>query len=167
MFEAEKLSSVYGVRCMCDGDADMILELCLSNDQYYRYCGRQPSRELILDDLNVTPHGIPVSSKYYVGFFEEGGRLAAVMDLIDGYPDRETAYIGFFMVRKDLQGRNVGTGIVGEVCGYVRQKGMTRMMLGIDKDNPQSNHIWKKNGFSVVREVRQEQGTVLVAEKVL
>ena len=167
MFEAEKLSSVYSVRCMCDGDADMILELCLSNDQYYRYCGRQPSRELILDDLHVTPPGIPVSSKYYVGFFEECGRLAAVMDLIDGYPDSETAYIGFFMVRKDLQGRNVGTGIVGEVFGYVRQKGMTRMMLGIDKDNPQSNHFWKKNGFSVVREVRQEQGTVLVAEKVL
>lgn len=167
MFEAEKLSSVYSVRCMCDGDADMILELCLSNDQYYRYCGRQPSRELILDDLHVTPPGMPVSSKYYVGFFEEGGRLAAVMDLIDGYPDSETAYIGFFMVRKDLQGRNVGTGIVGEVFGYVRQKGMTRMMLGIDKDNPQSNHFWKKNGFSVVREVRQEQGTVLVAEKVL
>ena len=37
--------------------------------------------------------------------------------------------------------------------------------LGIDKDNPQSNRFWKKNGFEVIREVKQENGTVLVAEK--
>ena len=32
----------------CDADADALLDFCLQNDQYYRYCGKQPSRELIL-----------------------------------------------------------------------------------------------------------------------
>ena len=164
MLDTEKLSSVYDVRRLDDSDAEMILGLCLTNDQYYRYCGRQPSLELILNDLHVTPPDTPESSKYYVGFFG-GGRLAAVMDLIDGYPDSETVFIGFFMVSKELQGRSVGSGIIGEVCGYVRQKGMTRMMLGIDKDNPQSNRFWTKNGFRVIAEVQQEEGAVLVAEK--
>ena len=40
-------------------------------------------------------------------------------------------------------------------------------MLGIDKNNPQSNHFWRKNGFEVIREVVQEEGTILVAEKEL
>ena len=166
MFEAEKLSSVYSVRCMCDGDADMILELCLSNDQYYRYCGRQPSRELILDDLHVTPPGIPVSSKYYVGFFEEGGRLAAVMDLIDGYPDRDYAFIGFFMMKKAAQGKGTGSGIISEVCRYLKETGMKTVRLGIDKGNPQSTHFWKKNGFRENGAVSDtEDYTVLWAQR--
>ena len=44
---------------------------------------------------------------------------------------------------------------------------MKRVLLGIDKENPQSNHFWTKNGFSVIKEVEQEEGTILVAEKIL
>ena len=44
---------------------------------------------------------------------------------------------------------------------------MKRFLLGIDKENPQSNHFWAKNGFSVIREVEQDEGTILVAEKCL
>jgi hypothetical protein len=40
-------------------------------------------------------------------------------------------------------------------------------MLGIDKENPQSNHFWKKNGFDVIRVVEREDGTILVAKKQL
>ena len=40
-------------------------------------------------------------------------------------------------------------------------------MLGIDKDNPQSNHFWRKNGFQTTREAQQERGVILVAEKCL
>ena len=39
--------------------------------------------------------------------------------------------------------------------------------LGIDKGNPQSNHFWNKNGFLVIKEVDQDGGTILVAEKTL
>ena len=42
-----------------------------------------------------------------------------------------------------------------------------RSQLGIDKDNPQSNHFWRKNGFEVIREVEIEEGIILVAEKQL
>lgn len=38
---------------------------------------------------------------------------------------------------------------------------------GIDKDNPQSNHFWRKNGFEIIREVEIEEGMILVAEKQL
>lgn len=37
--------------------------------------------------------------------------------------------------------------------------------LGIDKENPQSNHFWRKNGFTVLREAAQECGIVLLAER--
>ncbi|MBR4193859.1 MAG: GNAT family N-acetyltransferase [Oscillospiraceae bacterium] len=166
MLELQKLSDHYQVRRMQDTDADAILALCLQNTQYYQYCGKQPSRELILNDLHITPPGIGPSDKYYTGFYSETD-LAAVLDLIDGYPDQNACWIGFFMMNKRLQGRQLGTEIIQHLCRYLREAGYTMLRLGIDKDNPQSTHFWKKNGFRVVREVKQDEGTILVAEKAL
>jgi len=45
--------------------------------------------------------------------------------------------------------------------------GLKRVLLGIDKENPQSNAFWAKNGFSVIRVVEQDEGTILLAEKCL
>ena len=89
----------------------------------------------------------------------------AILDLIDGYPDSDTGFIGFFMMNRQLQGRQIGTRIIQELCLYLKETGLKRVLLGIDKENPQSNAFWAKNGFSVIREVEQEEGTILVAEK--
>ena len=166
MFDISKLSSRYAVRFMRDSDADVILEFCQKNTQYYQYCGKRPSKELILNDLHMTPPGMEISSKYYVGFYDNTV-LIAIMDLINGYPSGDSGYIGFFMVNKQLQGKQIGTGIVQEVCQYLKKIGITAVLLGIDKGNPQSNHFWKKNGFLVIKEVERDGGTVLAAEKTL
>ena len=165
-FDITRLSSRYAVRLMRDSDADDILDFCLQNTQYYQYCGKQPSRELVLNDLHITPPGIEMSSKYYVGFYDNTV-LVAIMDLINGYPSSDSGYIGFFMVNKRLQGNQIGTGIIQEVCQYLKKIGITTLRLGIDKGNPQSYHFWKKNGFLVIKEVEQDGGTVLAAEKTL
>ena len=166
MFDITRLSSRYAVRFMRDSDADRILDLCLQNTQYYQYCGKQPSRELVLNDLHITPPGIEMSSKYYVGFYNNTV-LVAIMDLINGYPSSDHGFIGFFMMNKQLQGHQIGSGIIQEVCQYLKELGIKTVRLGIDKGNPQSTHFWKKNGFLVIKEVEQDEGTILVAEKTL
>ena len=40
-------------------------------------------------------------------------------------------------------------------------------MLGMDRDDPQSTHFWRKNGFRVVRELPQDEGIIQVAERLL
>ena len=166
MLDISRFSTRYSVRTMTDADADVLLAFCKENTQYYQYCGKQPSRELILSDLHITPPDTPISAKHYVGFFDDG-ILVAILDLIDGYPDSSTAFIGFFMMNQKRQGRQIGSGIVQELCQYLKQTEKKRVLLGIDKGNPQSTHFWKKNGFVVIREVAQEEGTILVAEKSL
>jgi RimJ/RimL family protein N-acetyltransferase len=151
---------------MDDSDADSILELCRGNTQYYLYCQAEPSREQILSDLHITPPGIDPSDKYYIGFYQ-GNTLVAVMDLIDGYPGPDTAFIGFFMMRKEFQGNQVGSAIIQETAAYLKTLGMTAIQLGIDKGNPQSTHFWKKNGFVVKEEIDRGDWTILLAEKTL
>ena len=126
------LSKRYSIRRMDDSDADSILELCKGNTQYYLYCQARPSREQILSDLHITPPGIDPSDKYYIGFYQ-GNTLVAVMDLIDGYPGPGTAFIGFFMMRKEFQGNQVGSAIIQETAAYLKTLGMTAIQLGIDK----------------------------------
>ena len=166
MVEISKLSSRFSVRRMDENDADEILELCLGNTQFYEYCGRQPTKELILDDLRLTPSGKELSDKYYVGFYDEN-ELVAVMDLVDGYPTSNCCFIGFFMMNKGLQGRGLGTELIGEALACLKGFGFKTARLAIDKENPQSTHFWKKNGFIVIKEVERDGSPVLVAERKL
>ena len=166
MLDITKLSSRYRVRRMSDADAEEILAFCRENTLFYEYCQAQPTGEQVLRDLRVTPPGVGPSAKYYLGFFD-GDMLAAVLDLIEGYPDEKSCFIGFFMMNARLQGRQLGSALIGELCARLKEHGFAAVRLGIDKGNPQSTHFWKKNGFRVVKEVEREGWTVLVAEKTL
>ena len=162
--DISQFSTRYRVRRMRDADADAILYFCLQNTLYYRYCGKQPARDLILQDLHVTPPGIPQDKKYYVGYYD-GDVLVALLDLIDGYPEPAYAFLGFFMMDAGLQGLGLGSAIVQELFRYLKEQGFLSVRLGIDKGNPQSTHFWKKNGFQVLREVKQDGDMILLAEK--
>ena len=166
MLDEQKLSSRYRVRRLGDADADEILRLCEANTQFYAYCQAQPTKAQVLSDLRLLPPGVAPGDKYYLGFYQ-GETLIAVMDLVDGYPVQSTVFLGFFMLKKELQGQGLGTAIIGETAAYLNAIGKTAVRLAIDKDNPQSNHFWKKNGFHVLQEVERAGWTVLVAEKAL
>ena len=116
--------------------------------------------------MHITPPGIDESHKHYVGFYQ-GDVLVAVMDLIDGYPEGDIAYIGFFMMNIAFQGRQLGSALIREIKDFLKQNGLRAVRLAIDKANPQSNHFWKKNGFEVIREVPRDEWTVLEAECIL
>lgn len=162
--QIEKLSDSYTIRRLTDADVPMLYAWMLRNDQYFKYCGGSTTPERVRQDLTLCPPGTTPAQKHYVGFFD-ADTLVAVMDLIDGYPDADTAFIGFFMMNKDLQGQGTGTAIVREVLAALHALGYTAVRLGIDKENPQSNHFWRKNGFAVLREAAQERGIVLLAER--
>ena len=166
MITAAELSTHYDVRRLDEKDAESILLLCRQNEQFYRYSEAEVTREQVLNDLHITPPGINHKDKYYVGFYDRE-ELIAVMDLIDGYPEADIAYIGFFMMKKDLQGQGNGTTIIAEASAYLKQTGKTAVRLGIDHGNPQSAHFWKKNGFHVIRESERNGHRILSAEKKL
>lgn len=166
MMDLSLLSKRYAVRKLNDSDVDAVFRLCMENTQFYEYCEAKPTRERVLNDMKITPPGTGASDKYYIGFFQDDD-LIAVMDLIDGYPQPDIAFIGFFMMKKALQGRRIGSSVIEETAAYLKTAGISAIRLGIDKANPQSTHFWKKNGFSVIKEIERDGWTVLLAEKML
>ncbi len=166
MIDITRLSSRYNIRVLDESDVDRILEVCQQNTLFYEYTEAKPTREQVQDDMKLTPPGIDQSAKYFFGFFEDQD-LVAVMDLIDGYPNPEIAYIGFFMMNQKYQGKQNGTAIIDEVVANLGTIGKTSVRLAIDKGNPQSTHFWKKNGFEIIFEADVNGWTKLVAERLL
>lgn len=128
MIDISKLSKRYSVRILEEADIEMLVEICKQNTVFYEYTEARPTKENILDDMKATPPGIDMQDKYYFGFFN-GWELVAIMDLIDGYPKAEIAYIGFFMMNPQYQGKQIGIAIIDEVIDYLLSTGKHRFGL--------------------------------------
>ena len=144
-------SERYAARPLTESDADAILTLCAENEQFYRYHPPLATKESILEDLTALPPGKNAADKHYLGFFDEEG-LTAVLDLIERYPQEDGAYIGFFMTRKAVQGRGVGSALIGELLDELRKASCKKVRLAVDRGNPQSKAFWEKNGFALTGE---------------
>lgn len=140
------LSNTFDVRRLNIEDTELIYNLSCKNRIYYQFHPPFVTRESIQEDIRALPPGKDYSDKYYVGFFKKE-TLIAIMDLILEYPTKDTAFIGLFMMDFEYQNKNIGSKIISECAKYLKILGFHKIRLGVDKENPQSNAFWKKNGF--------------------
>ena len=90
------------------------------------------------------------------------------MDLIDGYPQPDVAYLGFFMTGIQFQGQGVGTTIIEELSTYLATLYFQSVQLAWVKGNPQAENFWIKNQFQPIRESSSNVAhEVIVAERKL
>lgn len=158
-----KLSSSYRIRELNNNDLDIIFNLCKENNLYYKYCPPKVSKESILEDLKALPPNKTLNDKYYLGYFKDD-ELICVLDLIDAYPNKDTLWIGFFMMNVNYQNKNIGTNIVSELCLNVKER-YKYIMLAWVKGNKQSESFWIKNGFKTTGK-QKDLGDFIVVEAI-
>lgn len=146
MLDIKLLSTKFAVRRIADADIPDVFALCKGNPLYYQFYPPFVTTESIERDRTALPPGKTKDDKYYLGFYSDD-HLIAVMDLIDGYPDPKSVYIGFFMMDRQWQGKNIGTEIISEACHYLKEAGFSEVRLGYAKGNYQSEAFWLKNHF--------------------
>lgn len=165
--DIKRLSGKYEVRKLEEADIGLVYGLSAGNPMFFQYCPPFVTKESILHDMKALPPGTSYEDKYYVGFFHEG-RLLAVLDLIFHYPNEETAFIGLFMMRKESQGKGIGSAVITECFDFIKAQGYRFVRLGFAKGNPQSEAFWTKNGFAKTGvEAENENYTMVVMEKEL
>jgi len=158
----ESISSRFQVRTLGTDDLDSIYSLSCENETFYRYHPPFVTKESILEDMLALPSGKSYDDKFYIGYFNED-QLIALMDLILDYPSDGTAFIGLFMMKKEFQGKGIGSSIISECISCLRKEGFISVQLGTDKENPQSNAFWSKNHFSKI----SEQNEYIIRERML
>ena len=145
------LSKKYLVRRLDVNDVDIVYNMSCKNEIFYKYHPPFVTKQSIIEDMEALPPHKTYDDKYYIGFFDNN-ILVAYMDLILGFPTQEVAFIGLLMTNALYQNRGVGSGIVRDVCIYLRELGYKKVRIGVDKENPQSNSFWYKNGFRIISE---------------
>ncbi|HEL1648744.1 GNAT family N-acetyltransferase [Streptococcus suis] len=156
-------SNHYQVRKLTDADLEQVLALYQTNPLYFEHFPPLPSLESLANDLVDCPPGKELSDKYFLGFWDKE-RLVAILDLIDGYPTAEVAYIGLFMVDAHFSGQGLGSKIIAELLPQLATR-FKKVRLGYVESNPQSSHFWSKVGFCPTGEVKELAGkTIVIAE---
>ncbi len=161
MIGINEISTSYNVRKINLENIDEVYDLCKKNVMYYEHLKEELYKEGIKEDMFALPPGKTIKDKYYIGFYENS-ELVAVMDLIKGYPNDETAYIGFFMMNVNKQGLGIGTNIIEELRCYLSNTNTKFIRLAYVVGNKQGENFWRKNGFIPTGDLRP-RGEVTVA----
>ena len=165
--EYEKLSDTYSIKKLDQMNLDEVFELCGKNTLYYQYCPPFITKDHVIEDMAALPPGKTKRDKFFLGYFEKENMIA-ILDLIMGYPDKNTVYIGLFMTDIKIQGQGIGTKIIEEVCDYLNKIDIQRSEQALVKGNTQSEKFWNKNNFEFIRETSSNAAEhVIVAERVL
>lgn len=153
-------------RILTREDIPLVLKLYESNPLYFYYCPPTPSGVEVWEDMTRLPPGKSSEDKFFLGFWK-GRDLVAVMDFVYGYPDKETVFIGLFMVDSSWQDRGVGSRLIVDSLAFFSKK-YHKVRLACVKGNPQSENFWKKQGFLLTGEEAQESTySVYLMEKSL
>ena len=132
---------------------EKVLDIYSTNEEYFRIStGEKPSMETIIKDKSEIPPGLELENKAYKLITMAEGNMG-VIDYIEDYPDEDAVYIGLFMIHGDFHGQGYGRAFIGEFTRDMKEKGYSRLRLGVLKQNKKGFEFWTKMGFEVVKEV--------------
>ena len=151
------LSSAFEARLIANENIPEVFALARSNRVYLRYLGERPTKANLTALITQLPEGAQPSSKHFVGFYDEDGYLAAVMDLVCGWPDERTAFIGWFMVAADMQRQGVGSQLFADVRAALEGLGYQSIRLQLPERDKEGISFWQAQGFALTGE-RDESG---------
>ena len=136
------------LRPLGEEDLPQVLELYEGNAFYNSVAlDRQPDLALCREDLEALPPGMTREEKLFLGVFRQG-RLAAVVDLVEGYPQEDTLYLGLLELQLGEQGKGLGTGLVDGLEGAGRAAGFSFLGLGCLEANLPGLRFWRSRGFA-------------------
>ncbi|MBQ1841247.1 MAG: GNAT family N-acetyltransferase, partial [Atopobiaceae bacterium] len=151
-FDVQTLSSAFDVRPLDSEDLPEVFALARSNRVYYRYLGERPTKANLTALITRLPEGAEPKGKHFVGFFDDEGYLAAVMDLVCGWPSATEAFVGWFMVAADMQRQGIGSQLVADLRAALEAQGFRRVSLQLPERDVEGIAFWEAQGFSLTGE---------------
>lgn len=164
--DIESLSSEYKVKRITRSDISDVYDLAKANTKYYSYMNTEPSPDSLTEVISEVPDGAGETDKFFVGFYDKDDKLTAVMDLITGYPEKDDAFIGWFMVDAELQGKGIGSQIFADVRAAMKAQNYDKLSLECASCNGEAIDFWSSQGFGITgKEKDRGDYTAVTMEK--
>jgi RimJ/RimL family protein N-acetyltransferase len=107
--------------------------------------GRQPTPTAAEDTLNSGPPNFDFQNKHTFGFFRND-LLIGCVDIANGYPEKEIAYLGLLLIDESLQGLGLGTRAFHLVEAECAKWQVRKIRLSVAESNDVTG-FWRKVGF--------------------
>ena len=164
-FNINDISKDYIAKEITKDNALDAFNIMKANPLYFDNLREEASINHVYHDIEALPPNKEYKDKYYFGLYKNNDMIA-IIDLIDGFPNKETAFLGFFMINKNYQLKGIGSSIIGDLASYLKCMGINYIRLGYVKTNNQSKAFWYKNDFKPTGvESRNDNYTVVILER--
>ena len=148
------------------GELQRVME---STQSYYLLLqGRGPASDEAARELADLPEGFPIERKFFY-LIRDGSDAVGCLDMLNGYPDPATAFLGLLLIADSLHGRGFGAEALRFAEQTARAWGCTRIRIGVIEANEKGLGFWKHCGFSEIDRRRSDRYTspLVVLEKPL
>ena len=145
-FPIETLSTEYAVRRITEADISDVYKLSRSNSRYYRSIGQRPSRQRLTEVISEPGEDAGASKNIFTGFYS-GNELIAVLDLITGYPEKDDAFIGWFMVSAAHHRKGIGSQLFADIRAAMKAQGYDHLTLSCPAAAEDAVAFWENQGF--------------------
>jgi ribosomal protein S18 acetylase RimI-like enzyme len=116
------------------------------------------------DTLTAIPPNCSIEQKHVL-ILKQRGAPVGVADLIQGYPDQETAFLGLMLLREDHQRRELGKSFYRMIEERVIQiLKCKKIRLAVVDSNPVIP-FWEKMGFKLTGDSKPHEGRNLKSVK--
>ena len=124
-----------------------LAEAC--EDYYLETDGHRPGPAEAHSILSEAPEGRDARDKHVFGLRDSNG-LAALADVVHGWPDPETWMIGLLLVSPDHRDHGLGGHLVEELAQEAAAAGAGRLRVGVLAERAAAVRFWERHGFRTV-----------------
>jgi GNAT superfamily N-acetyltransferase len=148
----------HSVRLLSPDDSGAIQELyekCL--DYMLLVDGHPAGSNAGEEEFQDVPPGKSPDDKLLFGFFNQQNDLVGLLDVLRGYPDETTWWIGLLLLAPEVRSQGIGQRIVESFVEYAHANGVQAIMLGVVEENKSAYKFWSRMGFEFVRQTEPRQ----------
>jgi ribosomal protein S18 acetylase RimI-like enzyme len=143
----------YTFRVVGPDDEAQLQALLESDSDFFKIANDKPpgpgEAKSLLNDL---PEAKGNYGKFVYAVFDHSGALVAVFDLVRGYPDDRTWFLGFLFVAPDNRNMGLGSHLLEAIGAHVKQSGGAAIRLGVVRENLRARALYDRTGFRFLYE---------------
>jgi ribosomal protein S18 acetylase RimI-like enzyme len=141
----------YDIATVTRENFNRVFEVYNTNQDFFLLTqGKEATIESSIDDVSALPPGCSIGQKIFISLSKEN-RAVGVLDIIMEYPDQDSFWIGLLLIRGDLHGKKIGSGIITATLNAAKAVGYKSAQLGVVENNTKAVNFWQRHGFNILR----------------
>jgi len=149
--EIRKQLAEYEIAIITKQNFEQVFNVYNANQDFFMLVkGEKATIESSISDISALPPNCTIEQKIYISIWKNG-KVVGILDLIEGYPDKTSIWIGLLLVHGNIHGRGIGSKIVCAVLNSAKMSGYKSAQLGVIENNAKGIDFWQKHGFSIFR----------------